>query len=300
MQVSKSYSGNIASVGSATARQASYGADANITTYQNRVDFVNQTIADFLSTECGVDAAYEVRAGSSAKFLWIFGVPFLFANASATSYYFGFYGPFNATVLNTGSTSSTNTPNLYSLFFPNNNSGTDYNFTLYFDGDPDAGFVLRIRIRTAAISNGFFFAFLKATNIINGKNAVVWKYSLKNSSEYFGYYANGIDINEDGTMDLDSFSPTPVDRYVPRLSSKAIDKTSNPGKFPLVPVLFGVWQAENIYQQPGNFGLPEALTTITETQAAIEIMGRKFIITCSDSSTAAYLRIDLGLIESPG
>lgn len=306
MQISKEYAGNIDAVGSSSARQVSYGATGTVTTYQNRVDFVNQTIADFLSEECGVDAAYEVRTGSDVKFLWIFGVSFLFSPASSSNYHFGFFGPFNENALNPGALNNSNGTtsgsvnyhlSSYSKLFPSNTTGTDYNFTLYFDGDPGKGFVLRIKIGTSNISNGFFFAFMKAKNIINGKNAVVWKYGNGGDSYSSGHWVNGIDINADGTMDQNSSSTTAISAYYPCLLSRTVDKTSNLGKMPLVPVQFGIYEAVNMYQRPIGFDLPIAMTTVTETQAVIEVSGRKFLVTCSDNSD--YTCINLGLIEVP-
>lgn len=297
MQVSKSYEGTIASAGSASARQVSFGATGTVSNYQNRVDFVNQTIADFLRDECGVDTPYEVRDGSSYKFLWVYNIPFLFSPGSSSAYYFGFYGPYSATALNQGSNSTSNgTSGIlngvsgYSLFFANSASATAYKFTLYFDGDPAKGFILRVKCQTAAISSGFLFGFAKAANMLNGKNSVVWKYGAGSM------YWNGIDLNEDGTMDADSFSAANV-RIDQMLFSKDVNHTSSIGKLPLVPINVGIWKTKNIYKRPLGFGLPDPHTTATESQVAVEISGRKFLIGSNESVGGSVTYPSCGLIE---
>lgn len=306
MQVSKLYEGNIANIGTASARQVSYGVSTTVSVYQNRVDLVNQTVADFLHNVCGVDAAYEARAGSSYKFLWIYNVPFLFCNSSSTIYYFAFYGPLYATALNPGTNSNSGTSSgvssglvANSLFFPNNNSGTNYKFTLYFDGDPEKGFALRIKGLTYAnISNGFYFTFAKAKNILSGRDAVIWKYGGAVSGSA-GQYVNGVDLDENGEMVESSFSNNYIN-YYPTLFTKEPNKTDNPGKFPLVPMLFGAWKPENIYQRPSGFDLPAPVATTEEIQAAISIAGRKFIVTSQELSPAKVMSsnyMNLGLLE---
>lgn len=297
MQVSKSYEGSIETAGSPSARQVSFGATGTVSNYQNRVDFVNQTIADFLHDECGVNAVYEAREGSEYKFLWVYDVPFLFSPTSSSYYYFGFYGPFYGTSLNPGSSSTANgsTGVLngsvgYSLFFANTASAVAYKFTLYFDGDPENGFVLRVQCQSASISNGFLFAFAKATNLINGKDAVAWKYGAGIN------WWNGIDLDKDGTMDPGSFSSDYVP-ITPYARTKAVDHTNNPGKIPLIPITAGLWKLKNMYQRPFGFDLPEAVITTTPNQVAVDIAGRRFVVTNVDNTgTTAYL--SCGLIEA--
>lgn len=305
MQVSKVFNGSIAAAGSATARVCSYGVTNTITTYQNRADFVNQAIADFLHNDCGVNAAYEVREGSAGKFLWIFNVPFLFAQPSSSYYYFSFWGPFYNTVLNPGSASASaggsntvyNGLSGLSLFFENSASSVKYNFTLYFDGDPQKGFILRVKCGTNSISAGFGFMFAKAKNILNSRAAVVWKYAFAlAATSNLATYVNGIDFNEDGGMVQESFSNTAIS-YLPMLYTKAVHKTDSPGKFPLVPLLIGPWKMENMFLMPFQFDLPSAVTSATEMQTATEISGRKFIVTCNNYAYITSSYLNCGLIE---
>ena len=298
MQISRAFEGNISAAGSASSRQISYGASTNISSYQNRVDFVNQTIADFLKNDCGVNAAYEVREGSDYKFLWVYNVPFLFSPPGATTYYFSFYGPYNGSSLNPGTSSTSsgssgilNGVSGYSLFFTNAASSTAYKFALYFDGDAENGFILRVKCQTASsISSGFLFGFAKAANMINGKNSVVWKYGA-------GYmYWNGIDLNDDGTMDEGSFSKDNV-RIDQMLFSKEVNHTSASGKLPLVPINVGIWKTKNIYKRPLGFNLPVPHTTATESQVAIEISGRKFLVGSTESENGSSSYPSFGLLE---
>jgi len=289
MQVTRAFSGTLSDVGKTSNRQISWGVTGLVTGYQNKVDFINQTIADFLKNDCGVDAVYEVREGSTYKFLWIYGVPFLLSPASASANNFAFYGPLYATALNSGSTSSGSS---LSTFFSAYSAG-NYSFSLLFTGNPQTGFALRIRpYNTVSISYSFCFKFFKAKNLFNGANSVMWTASAPTSDYYIS--ANGIDLLEDGSINKDSFSTALVHCQI-ILPTKAVVKQSNPGKLPLVPLISGVWEVQGIYQRPFGFDLPTASQASSETQVEIELSGRKFIVTNSDSPHQYYLC--MGLIE---
>ena len=188
--------------------------------------------------------------------------------------------------------------NLCSLFFASGASAVAYGFTLYFDGDPQKGFVLRIKpYGQSVISNGFCFAFAKAENIINGREAVVWKYgwALEGTSNLAGYI-NGIDLDESGNMLKESFSTTSA-AYFPILRTSAAHKSSNPGKFPLVPLIIGPWKMKNMYYYMHNFDLPNVASTSTEMQTVVEIGGRRFIATCRNYTYIFNTNLNLGLLE---
>lgn len=285
MQTKKSYSGTI-TPGSTSTRQVSYGDSTTASNYANKTDFFNQTIADFLRDECGVDAAYEARNGSTAKFLWIYDVPFLFLIPTA---YYGFYGPYSGTAIQAAGTSSSSITKVF-----NASTSGEYSFSLIFTGNPSTAFALRINGYNG-ISATYDYRFMKATNAATGGKAVVWVYGNGLSTAALTTTnANGIDLNDDGTMDRDSFSTDTINARV-GLSSKAINKTANPGKFPLVPVMAGIWQLQGVYCHLVGYGLPVALDATVENQTEVRIGNRGFIVTCLDEFAAGYL--NMGLIE---
>lgn len=289
MQVTKSFSGTLDNLGSSSARQVSYGATATESTYWNRNDFLNQTIADFLHDDCGVDAAYEVRAGSSNKFLWIYDVPFLFSEttiSTSSGQQSRFYGPLNGATL------------YYAVnrCFASASSNT-YNFKLNFCGNPSNGFCLRFVLYGTSIPNsGYKFVFCKAKNMLTQKDSVVFKYSnvTPTSNILILNAANAIDINEDRSIDEISFNTDHVP-YTPVLQTKNAIKADSGGKFPLVPLTFGIWKTTGFYLHPKGFGLPNALAASNEVQTEVSISGRRFIVTTLDDLKSSY--INCGLIE---
>lgn len=284
MQIVKSYSGTLENIGSSESRLGPYGTTYKASTYTVKNNFFNQTIADFLHNTCGVDAAYEMREGSTDKFLWIYNVPFLFLPSSGSNVIY-FFTPFNTT--NTPWSASFSSP--YSA----TSSGT-YSFSLLFTGDAQRGFTLRFKMYgSSTILSSYYLNFAKATNILDGGNATVWGHAQSVSNTVLSY-ANGININEDGTMIQDSFSNEKL-TYYPALHAKAVNKTSTPGKFPLVPLLIGIWKLTGIYQYIQGFGLPTATSATTEVQCEVEIANRRFINTVSESVASGY--INFGLIE---
>lgn len=285
MQLIKTYEGVLDPVGATGVRPSSYGVAGNVTVYPAKVDFINRLIADFLKNDCGVNAAYEMRGGDTASFLWVNGAPFLFAPPTASVNYFNFYGPFYAPALVTGSGTS---------FFVRATAG-DYSFRLAFAGNPKTGFALRATpyYATNSFAATLCFRFARATNLLNGRDALVWVYNNTVTNTIVSD-ANGIDLLEDGSMDAGSFS-SPAITYLPSLNGKAVNKTSAAGKFPLAPLLIGPWKLSGIYQHVRGFGLPSALGSHVDAQCEVEISGRRFINTTYESVAAGY--INLGLIE---
>ncbi len=282
MQVIRAFSGTLPAVGSAAARPFSFGMTNTASMYTNKVDFVNQTIADFLHDDCGVDAVYEARDGSTHRFLWICDVPFFFSMASNVNV-FTVYGPYSTTAL--GQT--------FSLF--SGAAAGAYSFSLAFTGNPATGFALRFKVYNAtSIQTNILFRFMKATNLCNGKQSLVWVYGNDATIANTIPNANGIDLNEDGSMDRDGFSSTVV-AYHPSLNAKTANKLGAQGKFPLVPMLIGIWKPEGIYCHIRGFDLPEALSISTEIQTELMISGRRFINTVAESPRAGF--INMGLVE---
>lgn len=287
MQISKSYSGTMDNLGSTSARQVSYGVTTTETTYWNRNDFINQTIADFLHNDCGVDAFYEVREGSNNKFLWIYGVPFLFSQTTITTssvQYSRFYGPLYGTALSYVSS------RLFSAA-----TTAIYKFSLCFCGDPNNGFSLRFKMyNSTSLTNEFKFVFCKAKNMLTEKESVVFLFGNPAPASATISNCNGIDKNEDGSLDDENFSNATI-LYSPVLQTKNVIKTGGGGKFPLVPINFGIWKSTGFYLHPIGFDLPSALGSSIEAQTEVSISGRRFIVTTRDSPSSSY--INAGLIE---
>lgn len=302
MQVTKSYAGTVALESSTASRALSYGTTATTNVYPSKVNTVNNIIANFLSSECGVDAWYGAKSGSADSFLWIYGVPFLFNILGNTSYA-AFYGPLSGNALLNGSdgTSSNVGYNrgLSKLF--NGETGT-YSFSLIFAGNPNNGFSLRFKTYGSnSISQYFMFRFMKGSNLINGLNAVVWSATsiYSNGSPDIATPLlggmNGIDLNANGTIKEDSFSTATLS-YDPLLHTKAVHKTSNGGALPLLPLRVGPYRMNGIYYRPAGFNLPNSASVTSEIQAEITVSGRSFLITNTDSIGLTH--INMGLIET--
>lgn len=295
MQISKSYSCNLGEQ-TATLRSASFGVTSSISMYPLSTDFLNQSIADFLHDECGVDAQYEVRAGSSDKFLWIYNAPFLFNPTMQGSYsVVKFYGPYSSAELQPGynGTASKPTSTKAPLFSSPQNGVADYG--IVFTGNPESGFMLRFK-NTNGVWSSYCISFIKATNMLNGKNAVLYRYLLDAFSTTLASGMNGIDLNEDNTLDNSSWDINPV-YYYPILPMKTINKTSGEGHFPLIPLIVGPWKATNLYLKPVGFGLPVPQTLGSELQQEFEISGRRFIDTVHENYSVQVACGNIGLIE---
>lgn len=296
MQVTKTYSGT-AALGATASRPVSYGASTKATVYPAKVDTVNQIIADFLRVECGVDAYY-TTGGADASFLWIWGVPFLFSISGKNSFA-AFYGPGSGTALNSGSESA-NKYNMGNSKMFSGETGT-YSFGLVFAGNPNNGFALRFKTYgSSSISQYFVARFMKCTNLINGKDSVVWSgqniYSSGNdtSATLLLGGMNGIDLDS-GNVNLDSFS-TALINYEPILHTKPVHRTANGGALPLVPLVIGPYRTNGIYLRPVGFALPSAASVTTEVQHEMTVGTRSFLITNNDSIAPSY--INMGLIET--
>lgn len=283
MQVLKSYSGEI-DVGSTANRLVSYGAAVTVSLYTNKVDFLNQTIASFLHDTCGVDAAYEIRAGSTEKFLWIYDVPFLFTNPN----YMLFYGPFSGNVLIGNSSSH---PGVFS-----GPAAGVYSFSLVFTGNPETGFALRFMpYNVKTINANLIFCFFKAKNTASGGNSVVWKLGTTVTNGLVGG-TNGIDLDESGNPIQSSYSTATV-QYLPYLFSKVTNKAAVPDKLPLVPIMVGIWKLTGMYCLPNGYNLPTPLGVTSENQTEISISGRKFIVTIPSINNTTSGVLNMGLVE---
>lgn len=301
MQVTKSYAGTVSLEDSTQKRSVSYGASTTASVYPSKVDTVNNIIAQFLRQECGVDAWYMTKSGSTDSFLWIWGVPFLF-NIAGNNSYAAFYGPLSGSALNAGSDGTSTVKyntGLSKLF--NGDTGA-YSFSLLFAGNPNNGFSLRFKTYGSnSISQYFVIRFMKCYNLINDLDAVVWSginvYSNGNTDTATVLLGgmNGIDLNANGTIKEDSFS-TALLQYDPILRTKAVNKTSNSGALPLRHLYIGPYRANGIYMRPVGFNLPNAVSATTEIQAEITVSDRSFLLTNSDSIAVNY--INMGMIET--
>lgn len=266
MQVKKSYTATV-DAGTNINRTYSYGMTNTTSTSDTRTDYFNQVIADFLS-ECGVDAAYEARGESADKYLWIRGVPFLFEynyNSSVKKYGHYLYFPYCTTAVWSGC-----------AFIYNGSSG-DVSFSLLFTGNPRTGFCLRwVPYGTTNVDYGSQMVFYKAKNMINGRDATVWRLGTGTSSYSYVYPFYAVDI-QDGIFDKDTYTVQGHLADVALLLPN-IQYEQDPKKILLVPVTVANWQLEGVYKTPaGYFPLP--VNGYTEEQTEVEMGGRRFIVT---------------------
>lgn len=299
MQITKTYSGEITLEEKTEKREYSYGGSGTMSVYPSKVDTVNNIIAGFLRSICGVTAFYEPREGSDYPFLWIWDVPFLFTfNGTANNVLF--CPPCGAAYASTSYQRSTSSTTDVSNFF----SGNKYSFSIVFTGNPDNGFVIRFKnYNASSFSSNFVLRFMKCENLINGSDAVVWGhksiYSDENSdsssvTNYMLSGMNGIDV-VNHIINQGSFS-TEFIKYSPHLFTKKIHRESNDGALPLVPLHVGPYRANGIYLRPVGFGLPNSASITAEVQNEITIGSRSFVITNNDGTNANL--INMGLIET--
>lgn len=307
MQKIQAYNDSI-TLGSTSKRTVSYGKSTTQTLYVNKVDFFNQTVADFLS-DCGVDAAYESRGVSEDKFLWIYGVPFLFTpkssgtsgNANET---FNLYYPYDSTPAVTTSV------DIFSAYNKN-----DYSFYLIFTGNPKTGFVLRNTTYTsnAPTAASIIIRFMRTVNTINGKNGLAWSsnpgtgipkddytsFTESDFTQYALYYHIAEPI--DNIIEESTYSPNTANSSI-YFITRDIDKQLYPGKIPLVQVKVGeVRTVPGVYHIPSkNYQFPASESYNSILQTETEIDGRRFIVMSGYSFNTSKLNLPIIEVTDEG
>lgn len=268
MNVIKSYSGELVYNSTLKAVKASYGLTNVISVNKSRTEFFNNLLAEFL-TECGVDAKYE------EDFLWIEGVPFTFYFQSSNVYW-GVYGPYFATALNSGSS------NITDIF-----SGNLYNFKIGLVGDPASAFAIKVTsYGPGAFQSNTVIRIIKAKNIFNGRQSVLY-----NSGANINYKA--VDIDESGIpVDIGragnaSITPSPL------LATIATDYSDNPGKLPLVEMVVGSFKLKDCFLFPSGSPLPASVGITSDNQTVIKINGIDYLVGSHSPS------FGIGLIKCP-
>lgn len=299
MQVSKTYKGTLAGTETNVSRVYSYGSTVTPTYDTSKIDFINTTVAAFLRDTCGVaDVAYAAKGTSSEKFLWIYGVPFLFAFTSSYLY-LGIFAPVHT------KTTSLAVIDTRASSFLNTSASRDYAFGLIFTGNPKAGFALRLSSLntngTIANINSNALCIMNTMNTINGKNSVPFFNSVNASTTLHTVYNVDIDPSTK-ILDLDTMNDTEPNGAIPEIIMGTRSNTLYPEKFPLVPYMLGPHITKGIYCVMGNMGLPLASTTSYLTMPEVIIGTRKFIVTSMTSNRTNALGmgsgyLNMGLIE---
>ena len=308
MQIFRQYTGEV--IGTETAaRPTCYGATGTYMCIEARREFFNQSIADFLHDDCGVDAAYEIRGGDTLKYLWINNVPFIFQFTSASTFYL-LYSPYNsnANYLIMGNSSA---ESAYYVF--ESQASGNYNFGLSFVGTPD-NFVFRIRPYNNSWYNSYYtcLTFIRGESLLTGKSVSMWSKGNAFYTSSSGTKSNGegkpmfgVEINDDGTPDWENFafkgsSSLFAVHYIPLLSSIASVYNTGPSKIPLVPVVIGPWKTKGLYLYPSTCPtVPSAVQINTEIQTEFETAdGRRFInlVFPFNSASISYYA-NIGMIE---
>ncbi len=290
MQVQQTYSGTLESASENITRPYSYGMTATMQLNAAKTELLNQTVAGFLSENCGVEAAYEDRDASGQKWLWIFGCPFLFACPASANTRADIYGPFSTVSL---------TADVVLTAF----SGNGYYLILRFFGDPSRAFSLvALGYSSSQLKNGF--KVVKSRNILNGRKALFYALGdrVTNTSSSSSQPApppmvagaRCVDFDEAGAVVAASIGENMP--YMPLLDTTAQMYNANSDKIPLVPIRVNLWELEGCYCYPRNWGLPAAYNMAVQTQAEFEVGGRRFITTTPDSGGLSNF-INLGLLE---
>lgn len=298
MQKIKHFSGNVVDHGVTESRICSYGnksASGKADVYINKVNLVNEIIASFLRDDCGVDAEYTTKSGSLTEldFLWIYGFPVLYAFIKLDN-------KNNLFLPDTGSSSSykiSSASEDSSLF--KSTTTPDYSFDLIFTGSPDA-FALRMTsYKDSNVDMQMTLRIIRATNILNNKDAILCGVSVNSSSgsnmasDAVTFTPWSVDIS-DGILDVDTISPSKRAGQVV-INTQSIDFELNPNKIILQPIFVAPYQTKGLFYRPVNFNLPNATPANIPLQTEIEMAGRRFIITNSDSGDTK--NITMGMIE---
>lgn len=291
MTISKYYEGTLDDANLAGTRNFSYKYTATSSNFLiNKIDFFNQTVADFLRQECGVDTVYEARDGDEDKYLWICDVPFLmYFKSGGSQQYVGVYCLSGASLLDSVASSS----NMYVF---ENSSSNNYKFTLIFDGNPKTGFVLRAKTYGGNIPYQFCLRFMNAVNVVNGRKALIWFANHQMETVYSINNLYSVDIDEQNLPDMNSYNYlSGTTRFFPVLQSSPANKSVNLDKFPLVPIMVGVYKVPGVYCQPFGYGVPLPMQITQYNQVEFTVSGRRFLSTVRDS--LAQQDINMGLIE---
>lgn len=238
MQKSKTFVGSIGAYNTGISRPATYGitsATSNVS--EAATDFILGTIASFLANDCGVDAAYEVRTGNSYKWLWIYGMP-LFAYILTTSTGLtGGWAPYaynyNGVIPFGGST----------VIFSSYTTG-DYNFTLYYYGNPSDVCVLWVKNNLSTAASTARICVLKTKNMITGGSSATAASQYSNPGTYASY-----DLDKNGALVWD---PSISQYSYPKgfsniMNLQYTDAAKNSGKLPLANMTFGIHYCQHAF-----------------------------------------------------
>ena len=269
MQKSKTFSGSIGAYNTATSRPTVYGLTANTSGVSAiATDFLLGTIADFLANDCGVDAAYEVRSGNAYKWLWVYGLPvftyFQTTSTGPTTVMGPFGYNYNTTAYPLGGSVS-----LFETY-----SNGNYNFTLYYYGNPDDVCVLYVKNNLSTSVGTLRLCVLKTKNMITGGNSVTAVSQYQNSGAY-----NSYDLDENGALVWDnSISQFAYAKgFSNIINLQYTDATKNAGKLPLVNMTFGIHYCEHAFLTPNSDMVPVGVTIGTLVQPEFTVGGRTFI-----------------------
>lgn len=272
MQKSKTYTGSIGDYKTAgdIKRPYTYGATGTISCSEKATDFFLSTVADFLKNDCGVDAAYEVRPGNEYKWLWIYGCPvFAYIISTATAIGYKCYAPFSQ--LATTSLSPWGLGNGY--IFSSNTTGA-YNFTLYYYGNPEDVCVLYLKNNLSTSESKTRLVVLKTVNILNDAPSVTLVGQDYNNPIYCAY-----DLDESGNLIFDTeISAYPYYKgFSNILNAQKADIGANPGKLPLVHILFGVHYCKHMFLAPNADMIPRGGNAGTLVMPEIKMGTRTFL-----------------------
>ena len=299
MQVKKSYLGTIENLGTTNSRLRMIDATNSVGQYGIITDFVNQTIANFLHDECGIDARYGIGEGSTEKFLWIFGAPFLFYAYGVSGTSMGYWEC--AGYCNSGGRYVPLITNMDKKlsFFKTPTSG-DYSFSLVYLGNATEGYLRFQSYNSSYPSCGMLIA--KTKNILRDKDSMIYScYTTSGSSNGIIRNIGTVTFNKDGSIDKQHTNNYGLTGYYQQLLTPIPQESSKQladGNFPLVPIIFGVHKPTNMYCIPTGFNLT-AQSISAEAQTEITIGDRTFAVTAPDSNITAGSQSYLccGLLE---
>lgn len=288
MQRRREYSGTV-TVGSSTeSRPWAWGSSGTTTFYTAWTDFLNSTIAAFL-TECGVSASYTQKSGDSYKWLYIYGIPFFAYAGSSTPYTIILVPPFASSTYNGGWLFNNS-----SLIYRSGTTVT-YNFGLNYAGKAESGFYLRAGYSSGGLYyiSGSGIAVIPCTSVSNSADAVAWIKSYSTSSNA-AWQANVMELTSGGLPVTSNYDQT-VFNYVCGLSTKEVMK--NDGKFPLVPMFFGKYKAKSAYLLPLNYGVPQSAGYTAENMTEFSVASRTFLNLSAYNGLVNSSALSFGILD---
>lgn len=331
MQVTRRFEGS-RTPGEEVERRLIWGVDDKVNVRPNRIEFINKSIATFLSEDCGVNAAWEARPANgddeNEPWLYIENVPFLFAAYTygvrvrvpiGRNEYGGYYyGWKNYTRSAAGMYHPLVNPKkeIFKVDFTLYETETDgeleidnFKFDLVFFGGAKTGWCLRFKPYDSTAIQSVHLCFYNATQLCTGNPGAIITGAAKTIQT--GVRGTGGGAKLATTVEINNTTKEVIKESAYRKTANDNDtatflavKSGGNGAFwhscnqklPLIPITCGLFQAKGCYQHIPGMRIPDARKSTEEAQTQFDTGGHTFINTCPEKDDSGY--ISMGLIDA--